>query len=286
MLRLAFCALMGVLLTTACTKKPEAPDTDVTQGVEPTAAEVAAEVSTEAGPDAVAVADAPHQIEVSKDHFTGSARVDEALFSVAPDLAADLLADSRVRIEAMDEDARIYKETDPDYFNPYSLSIEWTLVAHAGGLISIEGFTGAYSGGAHGNYGTDARIHDVAAKTDIALGDLLADPEGAMAASLPVVLSEIGRQRAEKAGGGGSADTFRGEAADAISAESILSGEIGLAASNAADRFGGFTVHFAPYEIGSYAEGAYKVTVPQAVFHDFLKPDYAGLFAGEPVIAE
>lgn len=282
MLRLACCAMMGVLLTSACSKKPEAPDTDVTQGVE----QPAGDVPAEAGQGTVTAVDTPHQIEVSKDYFTGSARVDDALFAVAPDLAAELLADARVRIEAMDEDARTYKEADPEYFNPYSLSIEWTLVAQAGDLISIEGFTGAYSGGAHGNYGTDARIHDLAAKTDIALRDLMADPEGAMAASLPVVLSEIGRQRSEKAGGGGSADTFRGEAADAISAESILGGEIGLAASNAADRFGGFAVHFAPYEIGSYAEGAYKVTVPQAVFQDFLKPHYAALFGGEPVIAE
>jgi hypothetical protein len=42
-------------------------------------------------------------------------------------------------------------------------------------------------------------------------------------------------------------------------------------------------VHFAPYEIGSYAEGAYKAVVPQSVFRDFLKPDYAALFAGGPV---
>mgnify|MGYP003647898001 FL=1 len=279
MLRLACCAVMSALLMTACTKKPDSPDTGVTQGVEQLAGEVAALTDSSA-------VKTPHEIEVSTDYFNGSASVDDALFAVAPALAADLMAGSRVRIEAMDEDARTYKEADPEYFNAYSLSIVWTLVAQAGDLVSIEGFTGAYSGGAHGNYGTDARIYDIAAKTDMSLGDLLADPGGAMAESLPVILGDIAGQRSEKVGGGQSADMFRSEAADAISADSILDGEIGLAASTEAGRFGGFIVHFAPYEIGSYAEGAYKVTVPQAVFHDFLKPEYADLFAGEPVIAE
>lgn len=282
MLRLACCATMGVLLTSACAKKPEAPDTDVTQGIE----QPAVAVVVQAVPGLVPGADMPHEIEVSNDHFTGSVRVDDALIAVAPDLAAELLADGRVRIEAMDEDARTYKEADPEYFNSYSLSIEWTLVAQSGDLISIEGFTGAYSGGAHGNYRTDARIHDVSAKADVSLRDLLADSERAMAASLPVILADIARQRSKKVGGGSSADTFRSEAADAISAGSILDGETGLAMSDIADRFGGLVVYFAPYEIGSYAEGAYKVTVPQAVFHDFLKQDYAALFAGEPIISK
>jgi hypothetical protein len=273
---------MSVLLVTACTKKPEAPDTDMTQGVE----QPAGEATVLAEPGTVAAALTPHQIEVSKNYFTGSVSVDDSLFAAAPELAADLIADSRVRIEAMDEDARTYKEADPEYFNPFSLSIVWTLVAQAGDLISIEGFTGAYSGGAHGNYGTDARIYDVKTKAGVSLRDLMADADGAIAASLPVILANIAGQRSEKVGGGQSTDTFRSEAADAISADGILEGEIGLAASTEPGRFGGFVVHFAPYEIGSYAEGPYKVTVPQAVFHDFLKPEYAALFAGDPVTEE
>jgi hypothetical protein len=42
------------------------------------------------------------------------------------------------------------------------------------------------------------------------------------------------------------------------------------------------SLHYAPYEIGSYAEGAYHITLPQAGFHDLLKPEYADLFAGDP----
>ena len=277
MFRHACCAALGVLLIASCGKTPDAPDTEVTQGGDLPMGEAQLVVDPEA------IADVPRHLEVTKDYFVGSASFDDALFDIAPDIAATLVEDARGRLEAMDADALAYKEADPDYFNPYSLSIQWTLEAAAGDLISLEGFTAAYSGGAHGNYGTDARIYNLQSGKQVSLSDLLTDPAGAMAESLPFVLSDIAQQRTEKVGGGASAETFRGETADAISADSILSGELGLVASTEAGKFGGFVVHFAPYEIGSYAEGAYKAVVPQSVFRDFLKPEYAGLFAGGPV---
>ena len=283
MLKLAFSAALSVLILTGCGKKAEAPDVDPTpaSGISGEA-QPASEPASEPG----SVADVPHKAEVSNEAFVGSVTVGDSLFAVAPALASELMKDGKGRMAAMQSDADTYKETDPEYFNAYSLSIEWTLAAKAGDLISLEGFTSAYTGGAHGNYGTDARIYDLASGKEVFLRDLLADPDAAMQDALPVVLSEIARLRSEKAGGGGSEETFRGEAADAVSADSLMDGEIGLVASTKANALGGFVVHFAPYEIASYAEGAYKVVVPQTVFHQFLKPQYAGLFAGGPVTEE
>ena len=283
MLKLAVSLAMGALILTACGKKAETPD------VEPTPATgISGEAEPASAPEAEpdSLADVPHKAEVSNEAFVGSVTVGDSLFEVAPALAAELMKDGKGRMEAMQSDAETYKEADPEYFRAYSLSIEWTLAAKAGDLISIEGFTSAYTGGAHGNYGTDARIYDLASGKEVFLRDLLADPDAAMQDALPVVLSEIARLRSEKSGGSGSEATFRGEAADAVSVDSLMEGEIGLVASTEADAFGGFVVHFAPYEIASYAEGAYKVVVPQTVFHQFLKPQYAGLFAGEPVTEE
>ena len=277
MFRQAGSAALGVLLIASCGKAPEAPDPKVSQGGEVQVGEAKLVAAPEA------VADVPQHLEVTKDYFVGSARFDESLIAIAPDIAARLVEDARARLEAMDADALAYKQADPDYFNPYSLSIQWTLEAAAGDLISLDGFTAAYSGGAHGNYGTDARIYSLRRGEQVSLSDLLADSSGAMAASLPLVLSDIAEQRSQNVGGGASAETFRAETADALSADSILRGEIGLVASTDTGKFGGFVVHFAPYEIGSYAEGAYKSVVPKSVFRTFLKPEYARLFAGEPV---
>ena len=277
MFRHACCAALGVLLIASCGKAPETPDTEVAQG----GGVPVGESKLAAAPEAVA--DVPQHLEVTKDYFVGSASIDDSLFEIAPDIAAMLVEDARARLEDMDADALAYKEADPDYFIPYSLSIQWTLEAAAGDLISLEGFTAAYSGGAHGNYGTDARIYSLQTGQQVSLRALLTDPAGAMAESLPFILSDIAQQRSEKVGGGASAETFRAETADALSADSILRGELGLVASTEAGTFGGFVVHFAPYEIGSYAEGAYTAVVPQSVFRDFLKPEYAILFAGGPV---
>ena len=283
MLKLAVSAAMGVLILTGCGKKAEAPDVAPTPA---TGISGEAQPASEPVAEPGSLADVPHKAEVSNEAFVGSVTVDDDLFAVAPALAAELMKDGKGRMQAMQSDAETYKEADPEYFNAYSLSIEWTLAARAGDLISIQGFTSAYTGGAHGNYGTDARIYDLAGGKEVFLRDLLADPDAAMQDALPVVLSEIARLRSEKSGGSGSEATFRGEAADAVSVDSLMEGEIGLVASTEADAFGGFVVHFAPYEIASYAEGAYKVVVPQTVFHQFLKPQYEDLFVGEPVTEE
>ena len=56
-----------------------------------------------------------------------------------------------------------------------------------------------------------------------------------------------------------------------------------LTPSGSGDKFGGLKVHFSPYEIGSFAEGAYAASIPQSAFRDLLKPEYADSFGGEPV---
>jgi hypothetical protein len=231
-------------------------------------------------------ANRPHRMEVIEDYFVGEASVDDALWTASPRLAAALMDDAKARLEATRTDALTYKAADPEYFQPYSLTIKWTVAAAVGDLVSLEGFTAAFTGGAHGNYGTDARIYDLATRTEIPFAGLLSDPSAVMTDSMPVILAEIARQRGERVGGPGSADTFKGEAADAVSPDSILAGEIGLAPSREPGKFGGYTVYFSPYEIGSYAEGAYKVVVQQEIFHDALEPDYAALFAGVPVTKE
>ncbi|KCZ90677.1 DUF3298 and DUF4163 domain-containing protein [Hyphomonas johnsonii] len=287
MLKLACCAAIGALTLGACSGKtepaaPAAPDAPATNVAATGGAETVV-----APPEVPVVQPGPaHEISVKTDSFTGSSVIDDRLFEIAPKIAADLAYDSRVRIDAMDNDATTYKLEDPAYFTPFSLTIKWSLVAEAGDLISIEGFTGAYSGGAHGNYYTDARIHDVTTGRELTLRDLLTDPVATVSANLPLIYADIADKRVAAAGDAKSREVFRAESADAISDNSILDGEVGLAASTEAGKFGGYTVHFAPYEIGSFAEGAYRITVPQAAFHDGLKPEYRDLFAGEPVDPE
>ena len=56
-----------------------------------------------------------------------------------------------------------------------------------------------------------------------------------------------------------------------------------VAASSVADRAGGLQFLYSPYDIGAYAEGAYRVVLPWRMFATALKPQYRADFAGRPV---
>ena len=56
-----------------------------------------------------------------------------------------------------------------------------------------------------------------------------------------------------------------------------------LAGSTVDGHFGGVIVYYAPYAIGSYAEGSYQATIPQTLFREDLRPLFRDLFAGDPV---
>ena len=228
------------------------------------------------------IADLPRAITVDNDLVKADIKFDEAIFGFAPAIAMDVVEDARIRLEAMQSDAKAYKEADPEYFRPYGLKIDWMVSGASGTLAGLEGFQFTYTGGAHGNYMTDGRIYNTLTGDQMRLADLFTDPGAASMALAGQVHRAIADAKVIRAGGTDSYETFLGESADAVTPPDILSGEVSLIGSTEKDKLGGFTLHFAPYEIGSYAEGAYHIDVPQADFHDFLKSEYADLFAGDP----
>jgi hypothetical protein len=269
-------ALMLAAVPAACGQAgetAEAPNTVV---------KVAGSDGATTDPQGMSAADMPRFLLVDTETLKADVRFEEALFSFNPAIAADLIEDANGRIEAMQEDADTYKEADPEYFRPYGLKIDWRVTGAAGTLAGLEGFIFTFTGGAHGNYMTDARIYDTETGERMRVGDLFADRATAASALAPIVAEGIAEAKVQRSGSPESRETFLGEAKDALGNLDVLSGEISLVASTEAEKLGGIVLHFAPYEIGSYAEGAYHITLPQAGFHDLLKPEYADLFAGDP----
>ena len=224
----------------------------------------------------------PRHILIEEDHLHAEVTIDEAAFSKAPAIAMDIVDQAEILIDALSYDAREYKKADPEFFRAYRLVIDWKVVAEAGDLMSLEGFVYTDTGGAHGNYYTDARIYNSLLGLRLAFGDLFLDPEMAVQLQLDAVHQGIVAEKKKRFEQGGDADGFKAEAMELVPAEAVLQGEISLAPSDQPDRIGGYVLHFAPYDIGSYAEGAYEIVVPQTVFHDALKPEYQRWFAGVP----
>lgn len=229
------------------------------------------------------VADLPRSIVVDDPHLKADVTFDEALFAKAPAIAMDVVEDAQIRIEAMLQDAKDYREADPDFFQPYVLRIDWKVVAEAGDVMSLEGFIFTYTAGAHGNYFTDARIYDSLTGKRMRLSEFFSEPQNAVRSHMNRVWLAAADQKLLKSGGRGNRADMQAEVEDLISADMVLAGLVSFAPSTEPGKFGGYTVHFAPYEIGSYAEGSYHITVPQQVFRDRLRQRYTNLFAGEPV---
>ena len=282
MTKLALAAMTGMLLLVAGCQKKVRDLSEVSELSEPTGGEEAmldvAEIAS--------VDELPREIIVDEAYLKAEVTIDEAAFSRAPAIGMDLVESAQIRINAMTQDALEYQKADPEYFRPYGLRIKWDVVAEAGNVMSLEGFHYTFTGGAHGNYFTAGRLYDAVTGEPMRLSMFLREPQATVAAHMDEVWTGIARQKVQKSGNVADAERFRSEAMELISADMVLAGEVNFVPSTVPGKFGGYAVHFAPYDIGSYAEGAYHITIPQSAFKAGVKQQYMALFEGEPTEME
>lgn len=285
MKKLVLAALTGALVLTAGCQKKVRDLSDVS--------EASGEADSTGGEDTVvdvatiaSVDELPREIIIDEDYLKAEVTIDEAVFSKAPAIGMDLVENAQIRIEAMTTDAQAYQKADPNYFRPYGLRIKWGIVAEAGNIVSLEGFHYTFTGGAHGNYFTAGRLYNGVTGEPMRLSAFLREPQAAIQGHMDTVWTEISRQKVKKSGSVSDLERFRSEAMELVSADMVLAGEVNFVPSDVPNKFGGYTIHFAPYDIGSYAEGAYHVTIPQSKFRDAVKQQYLALFDGEPVAIE
>lgn len=279
MKRLALAALAGALLLSACQKKVR-DLSDLSESADDTGGDASAtvDVATISSLDEL-----PREIVVDEPYLKADVRFDEALFSKAPAIAMDIVDDAQIRIEAMSSDAQEYQKVDPDYFRPYGLRIDWNVIAESGNVMSLEGFVFTMTAGAHGNYFTDARLYDSVTGAPMRLSTFFGEPQAAVREHINRVWEGIAEQKVLKSGQAAGFRGYLAEAAELVSADMVLAGEVSFVPSTKPGKFGGYTLHFAPYDLGSYAEGSYHITVPQLAFRSRLKQEYLPLFGGEPV---
>jgi hypothetical protein len=193
-----------------------------------------------------------------------------------PALAADL---AKERDQALKEQKAEWDEArrefaDQDCTGCMSRSFEktWEVVADLPRFLSLSAGWAVYSGGAHGNYGLDARIWDREANRAFDPRELFTSPEALQSALGEAWCKALAAERRKRLGGDFSDDGIFGCAP--IAELTVLAGSSGGAAF---DRIG---LYAAPYVVGSYAEGAYEATLPvtPAVLAA-VKPEYRAAFA-------
>lgn len=159
-------------------------------------------------------------------------------------------------------------------YNKYSRGMEWKVVARLPDWLSLSGEQNSYTGGAHGNYGVQSLVWNK--RTDEAMDGvaLFASPQALGDALGERYCTALDQVRAER----GVAPVEEGDTV--FAACPSLDELTVLVGSSNGRTFNRLTLYAGPYMAGSYAEGAYEVSldIDQAVLAA-VKPEYRASFS-------
>lgn len=148
----------------------------------------------------------------------------------------------------------------------------WQVVTNLPRFLSLSVDVYEYSGGAHGNYYTDALVWDRQAKAPIMPEDMFRSPAALQDALGAQWCKALKAERAKRLGPDFTDDGFF--PCPPVSDLAVLLG------SSDKRRFNRIGLIASPYVAGSYAEGSYEVTLPvTAKVLAAVKPEYAAAFA-------
>ena len=198
----------------------------------------------------------------------------EAIPALRAHLAADQ-AERKRTLAGEAAEARRAAAADPDLrFVPYTLEVEWQVVADLPGWLSLSQRNSHFEGGAHPNSGFDSRVWDRKAGRALAPRDLFVSAKALDAAIRGPFCDALDRERAVRRGepvNRASGDDF--DACIAPSEQTLILG------STDRKRFDRIGILVSPYAAGPYAEGSYDITVPvTSAVLQAVKPEFRAAF--------
>lgn len=158
-----------------------------------------------------------------------------------------LKAATTAKAEAANDAASAKKDGFP--FRRYESISDWSLAADTPRLLALVGESYAFTGGAHGNTGYSARIWDKATQKAVSFSALFSDWAKAQALIAPAYCAALATE--QKARGGNPTNNCPKLADQPI-----------VPWAGLASRATQLRVLLGPYTAGSYAEGAYLITLP------------------------
>lgn len=279
------------LALTACQKEvataPDKPHTAAADPAVPTLPEDKPDTPSDEGTvtpvSAVDVSALPHAYNVTTDAVEAVAAIDDDLFETFPAIAKKVHAIAKQDFDTF-VDAAKSDMAAGNSSRAYSYADDWSIEAVSGHLVSIRRNRDTYTGGAHGNYKSDAYLLRQQDGDGVAFKSFFIDPQSAFTADRGHIIDALADQKIKAGYAETGRDMLIGELSDALPLEVLMNAKTLLLSSDTPGKFGGYMLIFDPYEIGAYAEGQYEAIVPQAHFQSALKPEYQGLFSGEPAL--
>ncbi len=282
MIRLAATASIAALLLAACTPAPA--DTPAAED-----AAVAAASAELAEPE-----DFQLSYILETENYTVQSEIDPAILAFDPPLAWRLWTQAKAQLDDLGQsadegrsmaDADTAASGEDSWFRGYSLEITHKVTGVFDDIISVSDFVGTDTGGAHPNYFLAGAIHRKGETEPLPLSTFITD-EVAFNGLVIKALVE------EKLARGFTEDRAVIEAGlrellvPPTDVPEAYQGSFVFEPSTEPGKVGGITVMFSPYDIGSYAEGSYEVTLPASELTPILTEAWLPRFGGEPVIAE
>lgn len=180
------------------------------------------------------------------------------------------------------EDAQ-YAEQNGYPVRKHSLEISWTTEFAGDAALSLLKTTFVFEGGAHPNTYYAALNWRPDTGAEFGIADLIADRAGFEAVSDAARESIMAEKRERMGEGLSDADYSRDQMLDATApTPGNFEPFTLIPAAGDPDHIGGITLHYSPYELGPYVEGAYHVVLPQAVFADHAAAPFAAMLSGAP----
>lgn len=207
-----------------------------------------------------------------------------------PDLAGEIRSRANRGTEAFIAAAQADRQSALEEgfeFRPHSLDVNWTEAGpQAGRLAAFLGTYAAYTGGAHPNVSFDVLNWDRKQARLIVFEDLFEDADAARTAMMQALKDGLLEQKRKRLEGTGISEDEMMNAwvAPAFEGNPVVFQGFTFARSSEPDKAGGLIYHFAPYEVGAYAEGIYEVGISYEAFAGELKPAYAKAFGGDPIL--
>ncbi len=196
-----------------------------------------------------------------------------------PELHARLFKEGQTTLTAFMDQAhkdRAQNSADGIEEPPYYHSIVWKIAAQTPRLVSVFSEEDDYQGGAHPNHTIQTLLWDKTTKTEIDTKRLFR--AGADFKAIDSYLChQVEAERSKRAGEPVS-QTGSGFACPKFAGSRLV-----LIPATADGKIGAVDALYAPYDVGSYAEGPYEIRVPQTMLGDVLAPEFADQFGGEAV---
>lgn len=196
-------------------------------------------------------------------------------------LAANCLAEGKRWAEKNRTNADRQRKSDPELFRNGPWTMDRTYQTRSvvdGRYVSILRGDYEYSGGAHPNRGADTILWDRSVGKRISIRPFFtetADDGPTLKAMRESVMASLKAEKKKR----GTEDSDA-SAIEAIEPKLLRIGPISLAPSTEQGKSSGLTFHYAPYAVGSYAEGEYVAFVPWEKLKPYLTPEGIRIFGG------